>query len=982
MAEKLVNNHLLSSSWKKEKIFKKLYTGGKVEYDNTTKTIYTLCDGCILVISLDKGPFVIGSIGPYDSEKTVGTEHSEEILTFGLFSEGLNSKNVVTIGPKGIFRLWKISFKIEKNEENNKNSIGSIDFTYIRSWKSSQLTTNEIEFDSTGQYVATGGTDGSIQIYDAFGGFTTHVFKLHKSLITKLKFHGKRWLLFSSCVEGIIGVHDLTTGKLVVKLDSHYSVIHSFDLFETGLHSLGGLLTTGADNMISIWDLDKLPGSDKIGLLSNMKIEDEDNTLKKNKKRKGDNGKNNSDNSVNFLPIKQIHSTETIFSVKCTNSNLYDFGDEEENKCPWFIIAGKEKSGINIWNPINNKVIKSITPKEYSLNESAILYMFLDRKKNNENMSDFCLESFLILITEDRNIVILEYPTFKLYTIMFGDIPDYIQLSLFLRSNENRMYENKVEDEFLALKKEEDDYLTNNPSKIINCIVMDSTETPKLLSINNSPHYISSFIGHKSTVLTMDISNCCKYLATGGKDMTIKIWSIENNECLATLVGHTSIITALSFQKKPFVPGNNGYFLFSASNDNTLKGWNIASLFKKNKSKSKNDILAIYNIVAHKKEINHINISHNDKIIATSSEDKTLKLLSFPELRQIGTCKGHLSGIWQSSFSPIEKVIATASSDGSIKIWNINTFTCIKTLQGHDGSVLQVDFLGNGIQILSCGLDGLVKLWNTNTGECIKTFSAHEEKIWTLNVLKEYESDCNESSSRGNSKLAKTRYMVTGGSDSQLIFWRDNTLEVENEENVKNLKKIEDINRIDLLFNRKDYIDALNISLNQKLLHKTYLILEKLLKKGGNFEDSDSRSNILIYDNSDIKKNALDSVNYSNLCAWIKSLSKSELVTLFEFILEWITISKSVWLSNSLMYLVLTNIDYNELYKVEGFPQIIKIFRSYNTKVQSHLSSLNQKAYILDYLFLSSQISKKSSDQINNKIDAIDLTLDTLFKDN
>ncbi|KAH7650368.1 hypothetical protein FG379_003440 [Cryptosporidium bovis] len=980
MTEKLVNNHLLSSSWKKEKVFKKLYSGGKVEYDSSTRTLYTLCDGCILVISIDKGPFIIGSIGPYDSEKTIGTEHSEEITTFGIFSESLINKNIVTIGPKGIFRLWKLSFEFENN--GKKNVIKLADLMYVRSWKSCQLTTSEIEFDSTGQYVSTGGTDGSIQVYDAFGGFTTHIFKSHKSLITKLRFHGKRWLLFSSCVEGIIGVHDLTTSRLIVKVDSHYSVINSFDLFETSLDSLGGLVTTGADNMINIWDLDKLPESDKIGLLSNMANNNSDHILK-NKKRKSDHGMNNNSDTVSFLPIKQIHSTETIFSIKCTNSNLYNFSDEKEcNKCPWFIIAGNEKSGINIWNPINGKIIKSIIPKDYSLNESAILYMFLHKKSSDANNFDFDLDSFLILITEDRNIVIMEYPTFKLYTIMFGDIPDYIQLSLFLKNNENKLTEDKVEDDFLPIKKVSDNYLTDNPDKIINCIVMDSTETPKLLSINKSPHYTSSFIGHKSTVLTMDISNCCNYLATGGKDMTIKIWSIYNNECLSTLVGHTSMVTALSFQKKPFVSGNNSYFLFSASSDNTLKGWNIAGLFYKNKSKNNSkNILAIYNIVAHRKEINHINISHNDKMIATSSEDKTLKLWSFPELKQLGTCKGHSSGIWQSSFSPIEKIIATASSDGSIKVWNLNTFTCIKTLQGHDGSVLQVDFLGNGIQLLSCGVDGLVKLWNTNTGECIKTFFGHDEKIWTLNLLKEYESDSSNNQACCNSKLAKTRYMVTGGSDSQLIFWRDNTIEVGDEENFKNLKKMEDINKIDLLFSRKDYIDALNISLNQKMQHKTYLILEKLLKQTD--DCSDSKNNILIYDdNNDIKANHSNLVDYSNLCAWIKNLSNSELSILFEFILEWITISKSVWLSNSLMYLVLTNVDSNDLYKVEGFSQIIKIFRSYNTKIQSHLSSLNQKAYILDYLFLSSQILVKDNDQTNKKIDVVELTLDTLFKDN
>lgn len=976
------NDHpILSSSWTKYKVFKKIYSGGKVEYDHHSKVLFTLCDGCVLAIPIEKGPFSISAIGPYNQDETLGTEHSEEVVTFGYFNKNAGNRLILTIGSKGIFRLWKVIFI----EQDQSGVLESVKFEYLKSWKSGQASIAEIEFDSTGQYVSSGSTDGTIQIFDVVGGFTTHNFKAHKSLITNMKFHSKRWLLFSTCVEGFISIYDLTSSKVIVQTNSHYSVIHSFDLFEinsTG-NSLGGLVTSGADNMINIWDLDQIPSSDSIGMIDIASSSSEDTETNNNKKRKKESslktGKHS--NCVELKPIKQIHSSETAFSVKCAPNEL---GNHEKKNCPWIILAGNEKSGVQVWNPIAGSSIKTLSPSSYSSNQSAVLYMFLDHQVDSPKIGgNTAPNRFLILVTEDRNIAILSYPSFNLFTTFFGNTPDYIQLALFVNKN---------------IKSCESDPKDEIPTESISCVILDSTETPQIMSLNKYPYYRSPLVGHTSTVLTMDISKCSNLIATGSKDETIRVWSTYNNqECLAVLSGHTSLVTAVCFQKKAFLHGNSSFYLFSASNDNTLKAWNLASIMprnseespKKSRNPGKKPLIAIQNVVAHKKEINHLSISHNDKLIATCSEDKTIKIWSFPDLKLQGTCKGHLSGVWQSSFSPIEKIIVSSSSDCTIKVWNLNTFQCTRTLQGHDGSVLQVDFLGNGIQLLSCGSDNLIKLWNLSTGECIKSFSGHDDRIWTLNLLRESNSipslvnsdknnqkaDISPSSNNilGNNPcgLQTTKFMATGGSDSQLILWMDNTKQVEDEENAKNLKRIEDLNEIDMLFNRKEYLSALNLSIRQKLQYKTYLILEKLLKPC--FSHYKSFNHV------------------KSIVEWIENLDTQELSTLFGFMLEWITISKTVWISNFLMYLILTNIEPQKLYKVEGFLQIVQAFRSYNVKVQTHLSTLYQKSYILDYLFLSNQISPSKSNPDNrgrisgpnespSQEEVLGITLDTLFK--
>lgn len=67
------------------------------------------------------------------------------------------------------------------------------------------------------------------------------------------------------------------------------------------------------------------------------------------------------------------------------------------------------------------------------------------------------------------------------------------------------------------------------------------------------------------------------------------------------------------------------------------------------------------------------------------------------------------------------------------------------------------------MQILSAGSDGLIKVWNVKGSDCATTLDRHEGRIWSLAV----------SSSEA--------HFYSGGSDSQLIRWRDVTAEKKTE---------------------------------------------------------------------------------------------------------------------------------------------------------------------------------------------------------
>jgi|AntRauTorckE5430_2_1112549.scaffolds.fasta_scaffold01108_3 U3 small nucleolar RNA-associated protein 13 len=89
--------------------------------------------------------------------------------------------------------------------------------------------------------------------------------------------------------------------------------------------------------------------------------------------------------------------------------------------------------------------------------------------------------------------------------------------------------------------------------------------------------------GHNDTVLSIDVSPCGRYLATSGKDQTMRIWHLKTGKCVAVATGHTEAVGAAAFSRKigrfdvagKAAKNGGGSFAVTASKDKTLKRWNL-----------------------------------------------------------------------------------------------------------------------------------------------------------------------------------------------------------------------------------------------------------------------------------------------------------------------------------------------------------------------------------------------------------------------
>ncbi|TPX66047.1 hypothetical protein SpCBS45565_g04723 [Spizellomyces sp. 'palustris'] len=97
---------------------------------------------------------------------------------------------------------------------------------------------------------------------------------------------------------------------------------------------------------------------------------------------------------------------------------------------------------------------------------------------------------------------------------------------------------------------------------------------------------------------------------------------------------------------------------------------------------------------------------------------------------------GHRSPITKIAFHPVFSVLASASEDATIKIWDYETGEFERTLKGHTKAVQDVGWDGKGNLLVSCSSDLTIKLWDTQTDyQCVKTLYGHDHSVSSVAFL-------------------------------------------------------------------------------------------------------------------------------------------------------------------------------------------------------------------------------------------------------
>lgn len=141
--------------------------------------------------------------------------------------------------------------------------------------------------------------------------------------------------------------------------------------------------------------------------------------------------------------------------------------------------------------------------------------------------------------------------------------------------------------------------------KLMLCVgLLDSTVK---VFFDDSLKFFLSLYGHSLPVLSMDVSDDSRLLASGSADKTIKLWGLDFGDCHRSLSGHTDSITSIRFQP-------HTHYFFSASKDGTVKYWD-ADRFEQ-----------ILSLPGHRGPVWDIDVPQNGSFCVSVGQDRSVRI--------------------------------------------------------------------------------------------------------------------------------------------------------------------------------------------------------------------------------------------------------------------------------------------------------------------------------------------------------------------
>ncbi|KAK1925406.1 WD40-repeat-containing domain protein [Papiliotrema laurentii] len=143
---------------------------------------------------------------------------------------------------------------------------------------------------------------------------------------------------------------------------------------------------------------------------------------------------------------------------------------------------------------------------------------------------------------------------------------------------------------------------------------------------------------------------------------------------------------------------------------------------------------ARHTLTSHRAPITRVAFHPTWTVLASASEDASVKIWDWEGGEFERTVKGHTKAVMDVDFDPKGTMMVTCSSDLTIKLWDpANEYTNTKTLHGHDHSVSTVRFTPDGEKLVSASRDKTIRVWEVASGYCVKTFTGHSE--WVREVV-------------------------------------------------------------------------------------------------------------------------------------------------------------------------------------------------------------------------------------------------------
>ena len=177
--------------------------------------------------------------------------------------------------------------------------------------------------------------------------------------------------------------------------------------------------------------------------------------------------------------------------------------------------------------------------------------------------------------------------------------------------------------------------------------------------------------------------------------------------CQARLEGHRDYVGCLAVSR-------DGRVLATGSNDHSVKLWALA------------DGAELKTLAGHTDWVAAVAISPDGQFLASASIDRTVRLWRLPEGDLVNNLEGHSDEIRCLRFSPDGRLLATGSGDHTVRLWRMPDGLALAVLEGHSDIVSCLAMSSDGRLLASGSYDKNVRLWSLPDGQPVATLPGHK----------------------------------------------------------------------------------------------------------------------------------------------------------------------------------------------------------------------------------------------------------------
>ena len=283
-----------------------------------------------------------------------------------------------------------------------------------------------------------------------------------------------------------------------------------------------------------------------------------------------------------------------------------------------------------------------------------------------------------------------------------------------------------IEEINMNIKNYGDELFSNNPIKFMPNNVCfgeikiseddnSSDNSDSMEEDNNtfsSLEYLKTFDGHKHLIRKCLVLE--HFLITASDDNTVRVWNLETAECLQVLDKHKDSVTCLNCLN--LIPGDTNQII-TGSSDKSMQVWKYnydKKLFEFVKCINEKQSIVCQSFTSNNKRL-LINGLYYGKISVwsfTNNFDYNNEI-SFDAHKKTVTC-----------LITHENNLISSSNGGEIKMWKLEDFSLLRNFENpHKKRISALELLRDKNQLISGSDDKYIKIWNLENGICIKTIN-------------------------------------------------------------------------------------------------------------------------------------------------------------------------------------------------------------------------------------------------------------------